>query len=286
MGAWARARVWQRSRWPPPRALVALCLVASGACKAPAREEAPVAVPVEAPVASPAVSPPAIAAGLTPLGGEWVQELLAEDGTPVGIVTLPLGSRAPRPLVVGVHGALSRPDWMCGAVRDSVGPDTFVVCPHPSPKLRDMHSWRSGVQLERAVDRAIEAALARFGERIDTTKLVYFGHSQGSMMLPAAYAAKQPSRPFRGVVFFEGLPKDTGALARTLHNMGAEQVLLVTGQGGWAAAHARVAASLSKRGLHAWHVKGSFGHFFTPAALAIFRRETPALFAPPPEPPR
>lgn len=249
-----------------------LLLVLFAACKAE-----PPLQPREAPVAEVV---PAPEASFEPLAGEWIQTLRDADGTPVGVVTVPLASRTPKGLVVGVHGALSRPDWMCGAVRDSFGPDTFVLCPHPSSKLQQVASWGSGPQLVSAVDRALAAAFATFGERIDRRHLVYFGHSQGSMMLPAAYATTKATTPFASVVFFEGLPKDTSHLERTVRNMGADQILFVSGQGGWASAHATQAASLEKKGLRARHVKGGFGHFFNAEALAIVRREAPILLAP------
>ncbi len=261
------------------RAALALVLLVS--CTAPAHKEAPTPTPTPTstptPTPTPTPSQPEVAhqAELPPLGGEWMQTLDAPDGTPVGIGTVPLGSRQRRPLVVGVHGAQSRPDWMCGAVRDSFGPDTFVVCPHPTAKLREATSWGSGLQLTRAVDRALDAAFAAFGERIDPQKIIYFGHSQGGMMLSAGYGVVPPKRSFSSVVFFEGLPKDTSTLDRTVRNLGARRVLFVSGQSDWAAAQAT--AALRKNGLDARHVQGTFGHFFTPAAIEIFRRETPAL---------
>lgn len=252
-----------------PRLVLPFVWLASACTPPPTRADEPPAVPVATPE-------PAFA----PLAGEWIQTLRDDDGTPVGLVTVPLGSREPKGLVVGVHGAMSRPDWMCGAVRDSFGPDTFVLCPHPSEKLQQISSWGSGPQLVRAVDRALAAAFAAFGDRIDRRRLIYFGHSQGSMMLPAAYSVTPATTPFVSVVLFEGLPKDTRAFARTVRNMGASRVLLVSGQGGWAAAHGALAASLEKSGLHARHVKGGFGHFFNAEALAIVRSEAPSLLIP------
>jgi predicted esterase len=117
-----------------------------------------------------------------------------------------------------------------------------------------------------------------YGDRIDRSRIVYFGHSQGSMTLPAAYGRLAPSLPFSGVVLFEGMPKDTRFLETALRNMGARHVLLVNGQGGWQGKHAAVAASLAAHGFDAWHAPGSFGHFFNDDALAILQRETPRLF--------
>lgn len=244
-----------------------VCVLAVAACAKPAEPE-PLAAPAPALVREPRFAP---------LAGEWVRDVTDEAGA-AGVMTLPLGSREPKPLVVGVHGAMSRPDWMCGAVRGAFGPDTFVVCPHPTSRIREVSSWSSGPQLAAAVRRAIDAALVAYGDRIDRSLIVYFGHSQGSMTLPAAYATQRPELPFVGVVLFEGMPKDTSLLEPALRNMGARHVLLVNGQGGWQAKHAAVARSLSTHGFHAWHVPGTFGHFFNDAALALLVRETPALF--------
>ncbi len=215
-----------------------------------------------------------------PLGGEWIHDVADAAGL-AGVMTIPLGSREPRPLIVGVHAALGRPDWMCGAVRGSFDAELFVVCPHASSRLREASSWGSDAQLAAAVDRSVAAAIAAYGARIDTTRIVYFGHSQGGMLVPAVYARRAPAYPFTGLVLFEGMPKDTRALEGALHNMGVRQVLLVNGQGGWQAKHAALAASLTRHGFRAWHAPGAFGHFFNDAAIEILRRETPALLEPP-----
>jgi hypothetical protein len=57
-----------------------------------------------------------------PLTGEWLQPIQNEAGHAIGVVALPLGETTPRRVIVGVHGAASRADFMCSVLRSVLGP--------------------------------------------------------------------------------------------------------------------------------------------------------------------
>jgi predicted esterase len=179
-----------------------------------------------------------------------------------------------------VHGANSRPQFLCENLFEALGPEPFIVCPHASSHLEWDACWGNGAPLAEAVDRAVQAAIETFGDRIDTRHLVFFGHSLGAMKIPDAYAFTRARRPFSAVVIFEGMPKDTTHLERAVRNLGATQALFVSGQDGWRGRHADAAASLARHGLFAWHVAGTFGHSFVGEAFDIVRREVPLLWQP------
>lgn len=209
---------------------------------------------------------------LAPLDGEWLRTLVDAHGRTVGVVAIPLGSREPRPVVVAAHGALSRPDWMCGATRDSVGPWPFIVCPHPAATTTTMASWSDGSSMRSVVDRALAAARSLFGARLLREESVYLGHSQGAMS--AAFALGTPgdvAAPFPFGLFFEGVPHDAPGAARLLEAAGMRRVLLVSGQAGWGSAHQAFARSLRARAVEARHVHAGGGHFFSPSSVVTIR---------------
>jgi predicted esterase len=228
---------------------------------------------------------------LPPLSGEWLRELSAPSAASaskrIGTLALPLGATHARPLIVGVHAAASRPDWLCSQLRQVYGPHVFVVCPHPTEQLSTMASWSSAEQIRERVVQALQAVYADYGVYVDRRSMTYFGHSQGAMMMPYAFRSALLPGPvsdvsaplrFTTVVLFEGLPRDyarANFVSDTLHAVGAQQVYLVSGQAGWAGGHQSLAASLRAHGFQATHVSGSFGHFFNAESLSLLRAALP-----------
>jgi predicted esterase len=211
-----------------------------------------------------------------PLTGEWLRILHDEKNRALGVLVVPLGAREPKQLVVAVHAAWSRADWMCGAVRDAYGPDVFIVCPHASFTMDQPASWQSAEQVRDRVKAMVRETENTFGEMLDTSSNTYFGHSQGAMLSPYVLPIMTPLT-FRNVVLFEGLPRELDRMPHALRSVGAERVLLVSGQAGWEAGHRSFAAQLNHSGIRAKHVAGSFGHFFNPESMQMLQAETPLL---------
>lgn len=212
------------------------------------------------------------AADLPPLQGDWIEPLRAENGQDVGMLVVPLGSREPRPFVVAVHGAAGRPDWMCGATRDTLGLHPFIVCPHPDAQLQTMASWSDAAQVRRAVERAVEAATRKYGERIRQDAPLYVGHSQGAMLAPAFFSLPGKTH-FSHVLFYEGLPSSPALARKALASAGPARVLLVSGQRGWERGHAAFARDLERVGITARHRHVESGHFFGPKSIALMRTQ-------------
>jgi hypothetical protein len=260
----------------------------AAACSAPDRSPSAVEAPVEA-AQAPAPRP------LEALEGEWLQALEhgeavrervgssrggaprtraldSEDGRGLGSVSIPVGAREPRRIVVAMHGAASRPDWMCSAVRASVGPEPFVVCPHSVSRFTTEASWSSAAQMRERIDAAVGAVIRRFAAYADTTDALFIGHSQGAMLAPAALVIAGETR-FRHAVFFEGLPRDPAAARAALAAAGVERLLVVSGQSGWKDGHARFARSFSGTTTAARHVHLDAGHFFDGRVHQLIRDE-------------
>ncbi len=197
---------------------------------------------------------------LEPLGGEWLQALTDIEGHGLGSISIPVGARERRRIVVAVHGAASRPDWMCSAVRASVGPEPFIVCPHPVSRFAAEASWSTAAQLRERTDAALEAAAQRFPRHLDSSRPVYIGHSQGAMIAPDALARAGMAR-FPYAIFFEGLPPDAPRAKRAVVTAGLERLSLISGQSGWKKAHAEFAKSLRDTPVASNHVHADVGHF-------------------------
>ncbi len=208
------------------------------------------------------------------LVGEWLGPLDDALGRAAGSVAMAVGARERRPMVVAVHGAESRPDWMCSAIRASVGPYPFVVCPHPVARRDTLASWRSAEQVRLEVARSVASAKERFGPWLDVDDALYIGHSQGGMLAPEALDHREAVR-FRYAIFFEGLPSNGSVAKRQLLSAKVERALFFSGQTGWASAHLQFAKSFLGTDLTARHVQETTGHFFGATIYARLRSELP-----------
>jgi len=120
-------------------------------------------------------------------------ELLLDDGRKA-IVSLPLGSTAPRPLLVATHGAGGRALDHCQLWRRIVADRGFVLCPRgraiypygPAEPTRFFYPGHPS--LAKEVSRAMAALAQRYAARLDPSKPIFAGYSQGasmgSMVLP------------------------------------------------------------------------------------------------------
>src|SRR5689334_2604590 len=57
---------------------------------------------------------------------------LPVEGHGAAVVSLPLGARDKRPVVIATHGNYDRPEWQCEVWREIVGDAAFVLCPRGS----------------------------------------------------------------------------------------------------------------------------------------------------------
>jgi predicted esterase len=213
-------------------------------------------------------------ATLLPLAGEWLQTLRDKNGRTLGVIAVPLGAREPRRIIVGVHGAVSRADFMCSVLRSVTGPRDFVLCPHSSERTEQDSSWQSGAHLRARTEEAFAAMEREYGAYLDASRVTYFGHSQGAMTVPYAFTQHSAIR-WGTVVFFEGLPREPERVAPAMRAMGADHVVLISGQRGWEPGHRALANHLNRNGISATHVASSFGHFATPDVLRVLLGSLP-----------
>jgi hypothetical protein len=151
------------------------------------------------------VTPPVEAPGTSerapraPLGGVWIEEL--EGG--LGLVTVPLGATAPRPVMISLHGAESAAEWACGDWMAPTDGHAFIVCPRTATEKKGrLASWGSASEAAERSRRALELVRRKFGDWVANADPVLVGFSQGAEM--AVVAADTHALPWSAVFVHEG----------------------------------------------------------------------------------
>jgi predicted esterase len=151
---------------------------------------------------------------------------------------IPVGTTAPRPVVVATHGLGGGPQWVCPLWREIAGSDVFVLCPRgqrmpgePDDVRPNEASYRypPADTLDAEIEAGLAALVARFPGRVDDAAVLYTGFSQGANM-GVAVMAKRPSRYRRAVLTEGGHWRWTAERARAYAEGGGERVLFACGQ--------------------------------------------------------
>ncbi|MBX3191839.1 MAG: hypothetical protein KF819_32915 [Labilithrix sp.] len=160
-------------------ASVAVSIAALAACRAPHTRA------TERDAAPPSIAGTATDGGASdaetrePLGGDAEVELL--DGKErLGFVSVPVGARAPRPIMIALHGGSDRPERACASWRGISEAYPFVVCPRGFGGNEAALGWRGVADTSDRIARAIAATKAIFGGWIhETPSFVLAGFSMG-----------------------------------------------------------------------------------------------------------
>lgn len=224
---------------------------------------------------SAALAPPA-------LTGNWLENL-GDDGLGA-VVTLPLGTRLPRRLVVGVHGAGDRPEWSCGGWRLASGAKDFVLCPRGSKMDPERFAWASS----RAIDRSLSAALvelkARYGRYLSDGPGIYAGFSQGATLAEPLLRARAQQFPI--AILAEGgyTLARSATFARAYREAGGRRIVLVCGSPACFASAARAKPTLERARLQVLVVGDPrAGHNLNERMQVALRSAWPQISAPLPE---
>ncbi len=217
----------------PPR-IVELSLLLLSACREP-HGEARKAVAAPVPDVVDAATHPGQEGGfdahatpsLPPLEGEsWLEQIPLEGGS-LAFVALPLGTREPRPVVVGVHGAGDRPDWSCSEWRATTAGHAWVVCPRGVPsQWKDFWSWGSAGSIAARTEQAMRALRQKYPAYVAEGPMVYGGWSQGGTLAGSVIAA-HPGMFDRAVLLEVGhTPLDAGSVVASLKAGGVKRVIV------------------------------------------------------------
>jgi hypothetical protein len=203
----------------------------------PAPLEPPAAAPPSLPSPPPAPPPaaPPIPTEPPPLEAAEPFLDLPVEGHAAAVVSLPLGARGKRPVILATHGNFDRPEWQCQTWREIVGDRAFVLCPRgltrtDSPSRDDVRfSYETNQALEREVSAALTALQARFPAYADVDQPLYTGFSLGAIM-GVSIAVRAPAQYPRLVFIEGGHDKWTQASAAAFAAGGGKRVLFVCSQ--------------------------------------------------------
>lgn len=134
----------------------------------------------------------------------------------VGIVTVPIGAREKRPVIVSLHGAGSLAEWGCGDWMGPTGGYAFVVCPRTTTERPGRpSSWGSAEEAAKRAETTLARARERYGAWMSDAPPLLVGFSQGAEM--AVAVANAARLPFAALFVHEGgYRQQSDALGRLL----------------------------------------------------------------------
>jgi predicted esterase len=211
----------------------------------------------------------------------WLETLPMPAGHDA-VVSVPLGAREARPVMIGMHGAGDRPEWACGGYRAATDAFPFIVCPrgvpHGSSEPEKFDS-PGPARIAQDVGLAMQSLRARFGSYVAPGPLLYAGFSLGAIH-GAKVVADEPTT-FPTALFIEGGYKEIDlALARRYANNGGKRVMLACGQTACPALFAGAERALSTAGIEVQLVNAHTGrHNLDGPMMHALREAWPWLVA-------
>jgi poly(3-hydroxybutyrate) depolymerase len=146
-----------------------------------------------------------------PLGGFPEQLELIDGKEKVGVVSVPLGAREPRPIVIALHGGSEKPEHACRAWRDITEAYSFVICPRGWGGNESRLGWRNPSDTDQRIARAVAATKKTFGSWVeDTRSLVLAGFSMGGSQV--ALLARRDPHTYRRIVVGDAAQDPRAAL--------------------------------------------------------------------------
>lgn len=170
---------------------------------------------------------------LAPLKADsWLVDLDV-PGFGKAALAVPLGAKAPRPIVIALHGSADRPEWACAALRSIAGPAPFVLCPRGIPRA-GFASTDARYTFGSADDtaRELRAALAELKRRYDVYvapgPVVFAGFELGADQV--AFIAPQEPAFFSRLLLIEPSPASWSTSQAALFGpAGGQRVLFAFG---------------------------------------------------------
>jgi predicted esterase len=205
-------------------------------------------------VGSSSTTVPASATVRTPtaLGGEPLIALEVTGFQPA-VVSVPVSTQRPRPIVLALHGNYDRPEWQCGVWNQVVRERAFVLCPRGIPRrgapaAADRWEYASARAMKSEIEPAVAALRTRFAEFVADGPLLFIGFSLGAGYgAPLVQAAPEL---YSRVVFIEGGASAWNvAAAKRFAKTGGKKLILACGQAGCLAQVKQLGPALTRAGL-------------------------------------
>lgn len=219
---------------------------------------------IEVKSASHDASPEAVGSGSTPLPAtETVEAGMALSGDPLitlevpdfrpAVVSVPVSTKRPRPIILALHGNYDRPEWQCGVWSEVVRERAFVLCPRgiprrDAPAAADRWEYASARAMKTEIEAAVAALRARFADFIAEGPLLFIGFSLG-----AGYGAPlvqaEPERYPRAIFVEGGASAWSVAAAKRFAKAGGQRLILACGQAGCLTQVKQLGPALTRAGL-------------------------------------
>jgi pimeloyl-ACP methyl ester carboxylesterase len=220
---------------------------------------------------APAVTAASVDAGRMLEGVPW-QIDIEENGKKLGSISIPLGAREPRPILVALHGASDKPGWACGEWRAIVDAYPFVVCPRGEGTESSLY-WPSPAKTLAAIDALLDVTRAKFGDWLASGPTVLAGFSMGASQ--AAILSREDPKRFPRVVLAESSfdPKGTAVFASSYKG---ERVALLCTTLGCGPVYRQAGETLARRGVPSRvNISGTNAHGMWEVTNASMRRDWP-----------
>lgn len=145
------------------------------------------------------------------LGGFPEQLELFDGKDKVGVVSVPLGAREPRPIMIALHGGSEKPDRACLAWRAITEAYPFVICPRGWGGNELRLGWQNASDTDQRIARAVAVTRKTFGSWVeDTRSVVLAGFSMGASQV--ALIARRDPQTYRRIVVGDSAHNPRSAL--------------------------------------------------------------------------
>ena len=198
--------------------------------------------------------------------------------TKLGCVSVPLGAREPRPIMIALHGGGDRPDWACGEWRGITGGYAFLVCPRGPGASDSALGWSSPEDTKARIARAVAATKKMFGSWVKDTPLVIAGFSMGATQ--AALLARSDPKTYPRVALSESAyaPEPVMAFPVPWAKGGGERALFSCTTFGCEGTYRRAARLVAAQGVPSrLNIAGTNQHGIWDVVVRSVRRDWPWL---------
>jgi dienelactone hydrolase len=214
-----------------------------------------------------------------PLDGFPEQLELFDGKDKVGVVSVPLGAREPRPIMIALHGASQKPERACSAWRGITEAYPFVICPRGWGGNESRLGWRNRSDTNQRIARAVAAAKKTFGSWVeDTRSVVLVGFSMGAGQV--ALVARRDPQTYRRIVVGDSAhnPRSALAFAGEWVTGGGERALFLCTTSGCEPSMRAAARNVARERAHArLNIAPTQVHALSERAVQSMRRDWPWL---------
>ncbi len=170
---------------------------------------------------------------LSPLvASSWLLQLDV-PGFATSALSVPLGAKSARPIVIALHGSADRPEWACAALRSIAGPAPFVLCPRgvarvDFPASDARYTFGSVDDTARELRAALAQLKQRFGVYVAAGPVVFSGFELGADHV-ASIASQEPSFFSRLLLIEPSVASWPSSRAALFGRAGGQRVLFAFG---------------------------------------------------------